>query len=94
MAIPLNVFLGKWEVKGDNISLEYRLVFRTIRIIPEELPGPIQHETMKVFNKALSFDRKTFHQTPGLNEITFRRTAGLDESAIEVVNGTSRTQPQ
>lgn len=91
---PLNVFLGKWEVKGGNISLEYRLVFRTIRIIPEELPGLIQHEMMKVLNNTLSFDRKTFHQTPGLNEITFRRTAGLDESAIEVVNGSSRTQPQ
>jgi hypothetical protein len=91
---PLNVFLGKWEIRGDNISVEYRIVFRTIRIIPEELPGPIQHATMKFSRSVLSFDRKTFHPTPGLNESTFRRTPGLDESAIEVVNGTPRTQPE
>jgi len=78
---PLNVFLGKWEIKGDNISLEYRLVFRTIRVIPEELPGPVQQATMKASHNILNFDMKTFNPTPGLNETTFRRTPGLDAGA-------------
>jgi hypothetical protein len=89
---PQNVFLGKWEIKGENILIEYRLVSRTILKIPkEELPGPIQHATMKVSNNILSFDRKTFRPTPGLNERTFHRTPELDKSAAEVVNGLPRS---
>jgi hypothetical protein len=92
---PQNVFLGKWEIKGENILVEYRLVSRTIHIIPkEELPGPIQHATMTISHGNLTFDGKTFRPTPGLNESTFRRTPELDKSAAEVVSGTPRTQPQ
>jgi hypothetical protein len=91
---PQNLFLGKWETRGENILVEYRLVSRTIHTIPkEELPGPIQHATMKVSHNILSFDRKTFRPTPGLNERIFHRTPELDKSAAEVLSGTERSQP-
>jgi hypothetical protein len=70
------VYRGKWEAAGDNITVEYRLVSRTLQIKGEALPGPIQHATITTFNRALHLDGKTFH-----------RTARLDKSAAEVVNG-------
>jgi hypothetical protein len=70
------VYRGRWNATGDNIDVEYRLVSRTAQIKGETLPGPIQRATIKTPHKILTFERKNFHRTPG-----------LDKSAVEVLNG-------
>jgi hypothetical protein len=74
---PRGVFIGKWNVHGSEIDIEYRLVDRTIQIKGEKLPGPIQHATIKVSHNILNFNRNSF-----------RRSRELDKSAAEVVSGT------
>jgi len=75
------VYRGKWETAGDDISVEYRLVDRTVKIKGEELPGPIRHATIKAPHGVLHLDGKTFH-----------RAIGLDKSAAEVLKGLPPTQ--
>ena len=70
------VYRGKWEVKGDDIAIEYRLVSRTVKIKGEALPGPIQHTTIRASRGVLHLEKSTFH-----------RAAGLDKDAAEVVGG-------
>lgn len=77
-----SVYLGKWEPKGDDIAVEYRLVDRTIRIKGEVLPGPVQQATIKVAAGLLSFEG-----------MRFRRTTKLDRSAGEVLNGVKVPSP-
>jgi len=77
-----SVYVGKWESKGDDIVVEYRLVDRTIRIKGETLPGPVEQATVKDAAGFLSFKGQKF-----------RRTAELDQSADEVLNGIKATAP-
>jgi hypothetical protein len=70
------VYQGKWEAKGDDIAVEYRLVTRTVKIKGEALPGPIQHATVKASRGLLHLEKRSFH-----------RAAGLDKGAAEVVGG-------
>jgi hypothetical protein len=74
---PRGVFIGKWDVHGDEIAIEYRLVDRTIQLKGEKLPGPIQSATIKASHDILNFNGKTF-----------RRSRELDKSAAEVMSGT------
>jgi hypothetical protein len=80
---PRSVYIGKWEVHGNDIAIEYRLVDRTVKIKGEKLPGQIQHAAIKMSRNILSFDKKIF-----------RRSLELDKSAAEVLSGTERTQSQ
>lgn len=70
------LYRGKWQAKGDDISVEYRLEIRTLPKPCESLPGPIQHATLKTPRGLLTFEGKTFH-----------RDEALDESAVEFVYG-------
>jgi hypothetical protein len=74
------IYSGKWEMQGEEIAIEYRLVSRTVKIVGEALPGPIQYGTIKTSNTFLTFDRKRF-----------LRTVGLDDSTAEALQGVSQT---
>ena len=77
---PRDVYLGKWEVRGDDIIVKYRLVGRTVRIKGEELPGPVQHSSIKVSRDILYLEKNSF-----------RRAEGLDKDAAEVMAGLQNT---
>lgn len=79
---PRGVYLGKWEVQGSDIAIEYRLVERTVQLTGEKLPGPVLQGTIHVSHNALSFERKTF-----------RRSPNLDESAAEAFSAAQRAHP-
>jgi hypothetical protein len=70
---PQNVYRGKWEIKGNDIAVEYRLVSRTVKVNGERLPGPVRHATIRIFRKVLH-----------LNGNTFQRSVLLDKSAAEI----------
>jgi hypothetical protein len=76
------VYRGRWTGVGDTIAVDYRLVSRTVAIKGEELPGPIQHATIRESGGTLSFDRKAF-----------RRTPTLDKSVTEILSGALPTPP-
>lgn len=75
---PRGVFLGKWQVNGEEIDLEYRLMDRTIRVTGETLPGPIEKATIKTFDGTLAFRGKTFRRATGLDQSVAEVLAGLD----------------
>ena len=70
------VYLGKWEIQGDEIAVEYRLVDRTVKLKGEQLPGPLQRGTIKASRGLLRLEKNSF-----------RRESGLDKDAAEVVAG-------
>lgn len=74
---PQTVYLGTWD--SDEHSVRYRLVSRTVRIIGEELPGPVQRATIRVSEGVLIFGHERFHRVPR-----------LDKSAAEVVKANER----
>jgi len=83
---PQTLYRGTWNWEGDEIAAEYRLVSRTVQIMGEKLPGPIQHTMIKSSRPILTFEGKTF-----------RRALALDKSAAEVVDGvrqSSRNTPE
>src|SRR5436190_3280814 len=70
------VYLGRWAAAGDQITVTYRLVSRTVEIKSEKVPGPFKRGTIKTSHAVLNMSARRYH-----------RSKAVDESAAEVVNG-------
>lgn len=75
------VYLGTWKFSGGSFHAEYRLTSRTVPKEGEKLPGPIQHEDIKVIGRTLLFQKDRF-----------RRDERLDEQFQAILQGESARQ--
>ena len=78
---PQTLYLGTWKFHGDRIAAEYRLVSRTVRIVGENLPGPIQRTTIKRSRGILIFEGKTFRRAPALDKDAAEVAYGIQSSS-------------
>jgi hypothetical protein len=60
------VYLGSWELAEKTIKVKYRLVSRTVQIIGEQLPGPVQEDSAKIEGDAVVFLGHSFHRSTAL----------------------------
>lgn len=42
-----SIWKGKWVLDGEQIRVEFQLIYHDIRIQGEQLPGPIEHVTFR-----------------------------------------------
>lgn len=54
------VYLGTWKLTGDTLHVEFHLVSRTVAIVGETLPGPVQSEDIRVTGRTLLFQNVRF----------------------------------
>jgi hypothetical protein len=54
------VFLGKWKSDGAKLSVEHRLVSRTVRKEGEVIPGPLEQMEINKRDDLLLFQKMRF----------------------------------
>jgi hypothetical protein len=80
------IYQGEWTQDHANVTVTYRLVHRTVAIIGENLPGPVNRGQILRSGPCLLFKGQTYC-----------RSAALDRSVAEVVEGVpqaSHPQPK
>jgi hypothetical protein len=61
------VYLGTWNLTGNSLHLEYRLVSRTVARYGETLPGPMQRKDIHVRGSSLLFQKDRFDRDKKLD---------------------------
>jgi hypothetical protein len=77
------VFLGKWKSDGAKLSVEYRLVSRTVRKEGEVIPGPLQQMEISKQDDLLLFQK-----------MRFTRDKRLDNDLLAIYQGESARFPK
>jgi hypothetical protein len=72
------VYLGKWKSDGAKLSVEFRLVSRTVRKEGEVIPGPLAHAEISIQDDHLLFQK-----------MTFTRDKPLDNDLLAIYQGES-----
>jgi hypothetical protein len=68
------VYSGSWELDEKAIRVKFRLVYRTVELRGEQLPGPVNEDTVKFVGDALVLLGHSFH-----------RASALDTSVLESI---------
>lgn len=58
---------GTWKLEKDALTVEYRLVRRTLVKEDEKLPGPIEKKTLQLSGGALLFEKTRFQRDKRLD---------------------------
>lgn len=61
-------YLGAWNLTGNSLHVEYRLVSRTVAQEGETLPGPVQSEDLRVRGSTLLFQKGRFRRDGKLDD--------------------------
>lgn len=61
-------YLGTWNLTGNSLHVEYRLVSRTVAEEGETLPGPVQSEDVRVRGSTLFFQKGRFRRDEKLDD--------------------------
>jgi hypothetical protein len=77
------VYLGTWNLNGQSLHVEYRLVSRTVAKEGETLPGPVLSEDIKWRGGTFRFKRDRF-----------KRDEKLDDEFKAILQGESARQPK
>lgn len=66
-----SLYLGRWMITKAQSTIEYQVVYRTIQIVGEKLPGPIKRQSILIKPNEISIDG-----------YRYRRAEALDKRAV------------
>jgi hypothetical protein len=62
------IYLGTWQLDKNVLTVEYRLVRRTLVKENEKLPGPIEKKTLQLNGGVLLFEKTRFQRDKRLDD--------------------------
>ncbi len=83
----LNIYVGEWSEKDGVINVSYRLVERTVRMIGETLPSPVQTAIVSYKDKRNRSARISPAARLVFNGKEYAPTFTLDEKSVQSIIG-------